>query len=105
MFISNFTIGIGETFFLHSDIKAMINKIDASKLIAEDKKLLKARIYSELLAEYMAFVEFDIKYNIAPKFPDIYPGGESKEIEFKKISETGFASSYEWFKKEYKAFT
>jgi len=102
MFISNFTLGVGEIYFLHLDIKTLINKINASKLINEDKKLLKTRIYSELLDEYIAFVELDKKYNILPKFLDIYPGTKSSEIEFKKITETGFSSSYDWFKNEFK---
>jgi len=105
MFISNFSIGIGEIFFLHGDIRTLITKIETSKLIPEDKNLLKARIYSEFLAEYMEFITLDRKHQITPKFPDIYQGTKLAEIEFKKISETGFGSSYEWIKKEYKART
>ena len=105
MFISNFTMGIGGIFFFHSDIKGVISKINASKLITEDKNLLKTRIYSELLAEYMAFIEFDIKHNIAPLFPDIYPGERTAEIEFKKLSDTGLSVTYKSFKKDFKAST
>ncbi|WP_290834428.1 hypothetical protein [Flavobacterium sp.] len=105
MFISNFTMGIGGIFFFHSDISSLINKIKVSKLIKEDKDLLKTRIYSEFLAQYMAFIEIDIKHNIAPKFPDIYPSQKLAEIEFKKLSETGLNVTYKSLKKEYKAIT
>lgn len=102
LFLLNFAT-INPIFFLYSDIKTLIQEINQSKLLQEEKSLLKKRIKSNLLSEYMAFILF--LDNSPSKYPPIPLIDASrimndKGVEFKTINETNFREHYDWFKKE-----
>lgn len=99
LFLSEFTIGINAVSFFYQDIKLLIQEINQSKLISEDKELLKKRIKRNLLSQYMAFIDFMDKHpSIVPPIPIVFDLQE--KIEFKLLSKTNFREHFDWFKSE-----
>ena len=100
LFLSEFTLGVNPIAFFYNDLKQLIEEISLSKLIEEDKQLLKKRIHREFLAEYLAFIKH-VRYfkPIMTQIPILYSG---KKVIFKSISETEFGKNYDWFISELK---
>lgn len=99
LFLSQFTIGMNSISFFYDDIKILIQEINQSNLISEDKELLKKNIKRNLLSEYMAFIDFLDKHPlIVPPIPLLNYYNEN--IEFKLISKTKFREYFDWFKNE-----
>jgi len=99
LFLSQFTIEINSISFFYEDIKILIQEINQSKLITEDKELLKKRIKKNLLSQYISFIEFmDNQPLIVPPIPVLY--NFQDKIEFKLLSKTNFRKYFDWFKSE-----
>jgi len=102
LFLTEFTIGVNSISFFYRDIKLLIEEINQSKLIPEERELFKKRIKRTLLNEYMAFIDFMDKHPlIVPPIPIIYDLQKEK-IEFKLLSQTNFREHFDWFKSELK---
>lgn len=101
MFLTEFTM-LSKVSFFYDKLKEIIEEINKSKLIEEDKQLLKKRIERSLLSEYLAFIDFEDKHiNLIPPIPLLYQDIGKSEVEFGQISKTGFRKNYEYFKKEF----
>jgi hypothetical protein len=101
LFLYNFSFGINPVEFLYSDIKTLIIEINGSKLIEEDKNILKKEIYRNLVLEYVKFFEMDTDSVLSfPKIPFIYQDFNSDTVIWKRLSETSFNNHYNFFKKE-----
>lgn len=99
LFLSEFAFGINQVSFLYQEIKLLIQEINQSKLISDDKELLKKQIKRNLLSEYMAFIDFMDKHPlIVPPIPIVFDLQEN--IEFKLLSKTNFREHFDWFKSE-----
>lgn len=102
LFLAEFTMEINSISFFYRDIKLLIEEINQSKLIPEEKELFKKRIKRTLLNEYMAFIDFLDKHPlIVPPIPILYDL-QKKNIEFKLLSQTNFRKHFDWFKNELK---
>lgn len=103
MFLSRFTI-LSKVSFFYDKLKYFIEEINDSKLITEDKVLIKKRLKMKLLVEYLSFVEFEGAHsNIMPPIPLLYADLSNEEIQFGQISKTDFSKHYEYFQKELNA--
>lgn len=101
MFLSGFTI-LNKTSFFYDRLKDFIEEINHSKLILEDKDLIKKRIKGSLLSDYISFIEFEDKHeNIIPPIPLLYDDISKTDLRFAPISKTDFRKHYEYFKKEF----
>lgn len=99
LFLTKFTLNIHEVYFFYEDIKSLIQEINDSKLIDEEKLLLKKKIKRALLSEYLAFIDYEDKNPLlAIKIPNIY--GFQDEVEYLHISKTAFRQHYDYFKSE-----
>lgn len=102
MFIYEFTVGL-EIKFIFIEIKELVQEINSSKLLEDNKRTLRKKIKKELnIREYIAFIEFynDSSGRFAPLLPMIFEGvlrGNNKVI-FKSISDTSLKEPYYWYK-------
>lgn len=103
MFIYEFTIGF-DIKFNFIDVKQLVEQIDSSELIKNNKTILKKRIKRELhIQEYIAFVEFFDKNSgkIAPLIPMTLESilkNNGQKVMFKSITDTSLKEPYEWYK-------
>ena len=95
-FLNSFSIGFTDTTFFYIEIRRLVEEIESSKLLDIEKQLLKKRIKSELLSEYMATIKFlDNEIYDFPKIP-MYSISNIK-LEFKELNKTTFRKDYDWF--------
>lgn len=94
-FFYSLTHYISPVNFFYDDVVKLINDIQDSKLILDDKLLLKKQIRDYILSQYLSFVELDKKHKFFPVVPYI-PLGE-KYLKFVKLSETRFSEKYDVF--------
>lgn len=100
-FLNQFAFGISSVSYFYKKIIQLISEVNDSKLIEEDKILLKRHIFRTFLKEYMTFIETQLNYkNFMPPIPDEY-GFPIKNIEFKQLAETKFGEIYWELKAEY----
>lgn len=99
LFLSQFAIGLNPINLFHLELKTLIEEINTSKLINEDKSLLKKRIKRLFLDKYLTMMSLTQIYDFL-KIPIPILYSTNKEIEFKTIAETEFGKHYEWFKNE-----
>lgn len=103
MFIYEFTIGF-DIKFNFIDVKQLVEQIDSSELIKNNKTILKKRIKRELhIQEYIAFVDFFDKNSgkIAPLIPMTLESilkNNGQKVMFKSITDTSLKEPYEWYK-------
>ncbi len=103
MFLSEFTLPMNRIISFYEKLKELIEEINQSKLINEDKKLLKKRIERSLLSEYLAFISFENKNSvIIPPIPLLYADFDKTDVQFGQISKTGFRKHYDYFRNEFK---
>ncbi|PIF34318.1 hypothetical protein CLU81_4957 [Flavobacterium sp. 9] len=101
MFLSGFTM-LNKVSFFYDKLKGFIEEINHSKLISEDKELIKKRLTGSLLSDYISFIEFEDNYgNIIPPVPLLFADLNKSEVKFEHISKTDFRKHYEYFKKEF----
>ena len=103
LFLTIFTMPLSEIHFFYNDIQRLIEEIDQSNLIFQDKALLKKRIKRQLLEEYFAFIDLmKPESSTAVPFPCLYQSSTKYELpakaEFKTLAETKFKDHYDWFK-------
>lgn len=91
-------IGIVNSFLRNNFI--LIEEINKSNLIEVDKKILKSRIFDEILSDYMNFMKLDIKTNFSPLFPKINYSKTSEFVSYVKVSDILFLSTYNDLKSE-----
>jgi len=98
-FLTDFTIGFNPINFLYLDLERFITEINLSKLIEEDKILIKKKIRNLFLDKYMTIINMTKTYDFYKVLIPIYYNTDGK-VEFKNIAETEFGKHYDWFKKE-----
>jgi len=104
-FLSEFTMGVNSVSFYYNDIKNLIQEINKSQLIDQDKELLKKKIKRLFLAEYFALIKLEkstlsFRCGIPLYFNSHDIFDMEREILVKNLSETSFSEHYKWFKKE-----
>jgi len=73
LFLSEFTIDLNEINFFNLELKNLTDEINISKLIQEDKSLLKKKIKRLFLDKYMTIMRFTKMYEFMKiKFPILY---------------------------------
>ncbi len=102
LFLSNFTIPICTVHFFYNDLKKLIEEINNSKLILEDKILLKKQIQRTFLSEYLEIIRLQKEKVIPyPAIPIVDFGIIPMEVKkFDQIANTEFSHHYKFFKKE-----
>jgi hypothetical protein len=106
MFIYEFTIGF-DIKFNFIDIKKLVQEINSSKLLENNKQILRKKIKKELcIEEYLAFIEFFDKNSghIAPLLPMVFERfniENDKKIIYKPITDTSLREPYDWYKKNF----
>lgn len=102
MFLSEFALPLSKVSSFYDKLKELIEEINHSKLILEDKQLLKKRLERTLLSEYLSFIEFEDKHpKIIPPIPLLFSDLGKSEVEFGQIGKTGLRKHYDYFKKEF----
>jgi len=102
IFLTQFST-INKIWFFHDDVKLLVQMINQSKLISEDKELLKKQIKRTFLAEYIALVKFmDNHPRQIPLIPIVCFSNLGWQYEYKSLNQTDFRNSYDWFKNEIK---
>lgn len=100
LFLNDFAIGIGPIYFFYNDIIELIGEINSSKLIDEDKELLKKQIKRTFLLEYIALNNIQNKHNhLMLPIPLIFNSWQ-KDIEYKQLAETRFSQHLKFFNEE-----
>ncbi|MGW8123820.1 hypothetical protein ACV07N_14275 [Roseivirga echinicomitans] len=95
MFLSQFLGGV-YTSFKYDRIRELVAEIEASKMLDEDKLMLKKTIKKDLVINYVSLIKSEDSWQeISPPFPILF-NPNSDKIEFKNISETNFRNSYDW---------
>lgn len=100
-FIYIFALNINPISFLYGDLKSLIEEINNSKLIQEDKLLLKNQIHRTFLSEYMELIRQMDKNRFYPPIPLIYNSIFSNEIKFELLSQTSFREHFTYFETEF----
>jgi hypothetical protein len=103
IFLSQFTVPIGAVHFFYGDLMKLIEEINNSKLIPEDKILLKKQIQRTFLLEYLEIIRLERKKIMSfPPIPivdfSVMPAGIKK---FDQITNTDFNHYYNSFKREF----
>ncbi len=102
LFLLQFTLPIGPLPFFYNDLKEFIEEINKSKLIREDKILLKKQIQRTFLLQYLAIIR--LHRQMGMKFPAI-PISDYNEIpikfKFDQIANTKFNQNYDFFVNEF----
>lgn len=98
LFLSDFTMGVSPIHFFYQDLKEFIIEIDDSKLIEEDKKLLKKQIKRTFVAEYLALINLRT-ITLLPEIPLIFGNTNSRKIVYKRLTQTEFNQYSEFFNK------
>ncbi|MEZ4811540.1 MAG: hypothetical protein R2819_14365 [Allomuricauda sp.] len=97
LFLSQFMTGLFNK-IKYDYIKELIEEIDKSKLLEDDKFFLKRRIKKETLTEYISFIKFEkTSSTITPPVPNLLDYKTQDNIAFKKISDSNFNEHYNWF--------
>ncbi len=98
LFLSKYTIGVSNI-FRYNYLKELVEEIENSKLIEDDKIILKKRIKKEILLYYMSFISSEDSPTLqSPPIPYVFDYRNQDKIEFKKISDSSFREYYDWFK-------
>lgn len=103
LFLSHLTMPLGPVHFFYGDLKKLIEEINNSKLITEDKILLKKQIQRTFLTEYLEIMRLQIdKVVLFPPIPIVDFSRFAMEIKkFDHISNTEYGHYYEFFRKEF----
>ena len=98
LFLNQFVLEIGDIPFFYDKIKILIEEINVSKLIEEDKILIKNSIKRTFLAEYLSFIQFlDSRPPFfMPPIPYLF-NSSNINIEFKNFNHTPFRNHYDLF--------
>lgn len=98
-FLTEFTFQYSPIQSHYGEILEFIREINLSKLIDEDKELLKKRIKRTLIGDYIAFIDFSDRNPslITPPIPFI--SMDKLDCKFIKINNTDFRKHYEIFNK------
>jgi hypothetical protein len=96
LFLNQFVSEIGVIPFFYDKIKILIEEINISKLIEEDKILIKNSIKRTFLAEYFSFIKFLDSHPpfFMPPIPCIM-SSSNNNIEFKNFNHTPFRNHYD----------
>ena len=100
MFLTGYTFHLSDINFLQSEIASLVGEINLSKLIEEDKILLKKQIDRTFFQNYLSFIEFEDKHDFAPQIPILFRRPLESDIYFEKLSQTNFRNLYFVLKKE-----
>lgn len=102
LFLMDFITLISPVYFYYARVTDLITQVDNSKLIPEDKFLLKKRIRDEFLEDYIAMVGFMKSHrDMIPTIPDIYTNNDGT-IKFRSLADSNFASHWFWFEEHLK---
>jgi len=103
LFILDFTIGF-DLKFCYDEIKMLIEEVNSSNLLDDEKTHIKKRIKSDLsIDKYIAFIDFFDKKdkNFIPFVPMVFDRlNNPNEVEYKSITNTSLKNPYKWFKQE-----
>ena len=102
LFLTQFTSKLNQVNFFYSDLKSFIEEINNSKLIPEDKFLLKKQIERTFLLEYMRLVRILKSGSLLPPIPMFLDYPRKEKIDFKSLGETDFAEHYDYFEQQFK---
>jgi hypothetical protein len=100
IFLSSFTMQLNDISFFHNELMSLIQEINLSKLIDEDKMLLKKQIQRIFFRDYIMFIEFEDKNSFIPQLPILYRRPRESDLYFEKLSQTNFRSLYTELQKE-----
>lgn len=96
--LNSFMIGDFSIEFFYKKIAGLIEEVDKSKLILDDKIYLKKRIHRFFLMEYLAFVSFmDNNPNFFPAIPMVVTTSEF--VEYQYLNKSEFRKHYKLLKK------
>lgn len=98
LFLNKLTLGVAVIPSFYDKIKSLIEEINVSNLIEDDKILIKKSIFRIFLADYIRFIEFlDTKPPFfMPPIPCLYTSSNNN-IEFKNFNRTSFRNHYDLF--------
>lgn len=100
-FLNQFIFGISSVSYFYKKIEQLISEINESKLIEEDKILLKRHIFRTFLKDYMSFIETQLNHDFMPPVPDEF-SIPIDQVQFKQLAKTKFGEMYWNLKDEFK---
>ena len=100
MFLTRFTFHLNEIHSLLSEVASFVQEINLSKLIKEDKEILKKQITRTFFQNYIEFIEFEDNHDFVPQIPILYRRPTESDLYFEKLSQTNFRNLYHELKRE-----
>ena len=98
MFLSDFTFELSPINNFYNEVFQIIEEINLSKLIEDDKYLLKFEIERTLVGEYLAFVDSLDKHSFLTT-PIPFFSMNKDNCKFININKTDFRKYYDLFNK------
>ena len=98
-YLSNFMNGFNHVDSFYNKVLGFIKEVNDSKLIPDDKKMIKRKVSNKLIEHYMSFIDFHTNTTVqVPLIPNLY-NLNHKDIEYVNILETQISKRYDDFKR------